>query len=66
MKNYEVRFQASARVLVIGAESEEQAIDFARDELPLGKFSVVDASATAIAEKDLAAARRHADCVSEG
>lgn len=65
-KSYEVIVKASTAVFVADAESEEQAIQFARDELSLFDFDDVEAEATELTDNDdIERSRRHANVRSE-
>lgn len=63
-KNYEVLVTAYARVLVIGAESREQAMEQAQWELHSGDFDFDGASVKSeVADSDVPNAKRHANAV---
>lgn len=64
--NYNVNVTAFASVLVIGAESEEQATEYALNRLGLGDMHMDEASVRIVkTDEELAACRRHADAISE-
>lgn len=65
-KNYNVVISAFATVLVIGAESPEQALQYANDQIHSGDFQIDESSIKEeVAPNEIENARRHADCVSE-
>lgn len=64
MPNYEVLITASAVVLVVDADNEEQATDIATDQISFGKFDMDDASIKEIiTSKNLESSKRHASLV---
>ena len=64
-KNYLVKLELICDVLVIGAESEEQAYDFATNTVMVGDAEINGAETTEVADSELASERRHAQAVSE-
>jgi len=65
-KHYEVNITAFARVLVISAESEEKALEYACDRCSMGDLEMDEASIhRVVPDKELDSARRHADIISE-
>lgn len=65
-KNYMVRISAVAHVLVISAESEEKAFEYAHDVINCGDFEMYESEIDEeVAEHRLEMARRHANCVAE-
>jgi hypothetical protein len=66
LKNYEVTISAQAVIVVIGAESEDDAHDIARDECGFRSGTVYDTKAREITDaSDLEASKRHADGVAQ-
>lgn len=62
MKNYEVNIPAYSTVLVLGAKSEEQAINLACDKVKMGDFNQDDPYIEGeVHAGDIARARLHAD-----
>ncbi len=65
-KNYEVKIIAFAIVVVIGAESEEKALEYATEDCGLGELQLDTARIECeIAADKLEQAIKHADVVSE-
>lgn len=65
-KNYNVIVKAYATVLVIGAESEEKALEYASDTLRMGDMQLDEAEIkNEVKNCNLESARRFADVVSE-
>lgn len=64
-KNYLVKLEVYCNVLVVGAESEEQAFDYARGEVSLGDCELNGAESEEVADSELESERRHAQAVSE-
>lgn len=65
-QNYEVRLVAYSTVVVVGAESDEQAIEFAINEVNSVDFEIDETEVMRqITSKDLAHAKELANCVSE-
>jgi len=67
LKNYEVLVTAFATVLVLEAESEEKAMEYATDELRMGDLQLDEASVKCEIKtaEDLDRARRHADAIAK-
>lgn len=64
VKNYEVSVTAFARVLVIAAESPEEALDFATEELRFGDLEMDEASIRReVTEEELERSRQCTDKV---
>ena len=65
-KNYEVRIIAFATVLVIAAENEEKALEYATDECSFGDLQMDEARIErVVGDNELENAKRHADCIAE-
>jgi hypothetical protein len=64
-KNYLVKLEVSCNVLVIGAESEEQAHEYATDVASLGDCEVFGSEIEEVPDAYLDSERRHANAVSE-
>lgn len=65
-KHYEVTITASARVLVISAESEEKALEYALDACSEGDMEIEEARVhRVVPEEQLQQARRHANAIAE-
>ena len=65
-KNYSVKVIGVASVLVINAENEAKAIEYATGELSKGDFEVVEMTIDRVVEKSqLASERRTANCIAE-
>ena len=65
-KNYKVLVTGFATVLVISAENESKAVEYALSEMSMGDFEMEEAKVQCeVPKEDLANARRHADCVAE-
>lgn len=65
-KNYNVRITAGAHVLVIGAKSEEEAHEFARNQISLGDCELIESEIDSVVTKEmLPHYRRHADHIAE-
>jgi hypothetical protein len=65
-KNYEILITGFATVLVVAAESEEKAMEYAINDCRFGNFQMDEASVKRIVPLgELEAARRNADLVSE-
>ena len=65
-KNYEVMIVAYSTVVVVGAKTKQQAIDFALAEVNNGDFEIETAEVQrTIKPKDLEHAKELANCVSE-
>ena len=65
-KSYEVMVTARTAVFVRDAESEEQAVQYARDELDLMNFDDVECEVTELHDNDdIERAARHCDVKSE-
>jgi hypothetical protein len=65
-KNYEVLVTAYATVLVIGAESEKQALEYATEDVCYGDFQMDEAEVEReVSAQNLEASRKHADAVFE-
>lgn len=67
MKNYEVTVSAFATVLVIAAENEEKALEYATDCVCLGDLEMVEAEVKREIKtaEELERSRRHAEVVAE-
>lgn len=67
LKNYEVSVTAFATVLVIAAESEEKALEYATDRVSFGDLQMDEAEVKREIKTDeeLESCRRHADVVAE-
>lgn len=67
LKNYEVSVTAFATVLVIAAESEEKALEYATDRVSFGDLQMDEANVTREIKtaEELESCRRHADVVAE-
>ena len=67
LKNYEVSVSAFATVLVIAAENEEQAIEYATDRVHFGDLQMDEAEVKREIKtaEELECSRRHADIVAE-
>lgn len=66
-KNYEVLLTAYATVVVLEAESEEKAIEYAMDAVTRGDFEIdeMKVERELKTERELESAKRHAECVAE-
>ena len=65
-KNYEIIYLLRCAVLVVGAENEEQAYEFAENEADFGDCEMVEGSAREITEPtDLESVKRHANATSD-
>lgn len=66
-KNYEVLLTAYCSVVVIGAKDEEEAIEFALDEVSRGDFEIEETNVEREIENgpQLESAKRHAEVVTE-
>lgn len=65
-KNYTVQIIGWSTVLVIGAESEDKALEYATNECSFGDFQMDEAKIERVVKDDeVENARRHADCVAE-
>lgn len=63
-KNYEILITAFCTVVVLDAESEEKAMEYARDYISEGDFQVDEVSVKRdIPDKDLESAKKHADAI---
>lgn len=65
MKNYEVELFAKVVVVVVGAENEEKASDYAMDECLGLSRHVYETSISELTDGELEEAKRHADYVAE-
>lgn len=65
-KNYSVSISAFATVLVVGAESEDKALEYARDIVSMGDLQLDSAEVKCVvSDEELERHRRHADAVAE-
>ena len=67
-KNYSVLITAYCSVVVIEAESEEKAFEYARDAVSTGDFEIDEMKIEDELPKDgpkLESAKRHADAIAE-
>lgn len=65
-QNYSVLITAYATVLVIEAEDEDEAMEFAHQVCDFGDFKHDESKVEGVVlDKDLETAKRHADVVSE-
>lgn len=65
-KHYEVLITGWSTVLVVSAESEEKALEYATNECSFGDFQMDEAKIKRVVDEDeLDNARRNADCVAE-
>lgn len=65
-KNYTVQIIGWSTVLVVGAESEEKALEYACNECSFGDFQMDEAKIESVVDDDgLENARRNADRVAE-
>lgn len=65
-KHYEVLITGFSTVLVVAAESEEKALEYATNECSFGDFQMDEARIERVVDEDsLDNARRNADCVAE-
>ena len=65
-KNYSVKVIGVASVLVINAENEAKAIEYATGELSKGDFELVEMTIDRVVENSqLASERRTANCIAE-
>ena len=67
LKNYQVKLVAYTIVVVVGAKDEEEAIEFAKDEISCGSFEIDEEiiEKELKTDKELEAAKRHAHAISE-
>lgn len=67
LKNYEVSVTALATVLVINAENEEKALEYATDRVSFGDLLMDEAEVKREIKtaEELERSRRHADVVAE-
>lgn len=67
LKNYEVSITAFATVLVLKAESEEKALEYATECMNFGDFQMDEAEVKRELKtaQELDSCRRHADAVSK-
>lgn len=66
-KNYEVKVTAYATVLVIAAEDEDKALEYAEDQLNFGNLQMDEMSVVkeVTSKEELDSLRRHADAIAE-
>jgi hypothetical protein len=67
-KNYEVLIKAYATVVVVGAKNQDEALNWASEEISTGDFQIESAEVEREIKGNLALerAKAHADCISEG
>jgi hypothetical protein len=65
-KNYEVLVTGYSRVVVVGAKNEEEALEFASDEITSGDFEIDEMKVECeIKPQDLERAKQHANAISD-
>lgn len=64
-KNYSVSISAFTTVVVMGAESEEQAGELAWEAIHTQEWNQDDVKVTVIEDNDLDRARSHADAIAK-
>jgi hypothetical protein len=64
-KNYLVKMEVICDVLVIGAESEEKAYEYAIAQVTVGDCVINGAEIEEVPDDQVASERRHANAVSE-
>ncbi len=66
LKNYEVSITSFVNVLVIEAENEEKALEYAVDKVNFGDTQIYESEVRRIVPNDeLDSCRRHADVIAE-
>ena len=64
-RNWKVTIEAWSTVVVIDANSEQEAIDFALNEISSGDFETGDITVEELKTNELESAKRHANAVCE-
>ena len=67
LKNYEISVTAFCTVLVIAAENDEKALEYATDRVDFGdlKMDTAEVMREIVTDEDLESCRRHADVVAD-
>ena len=67
LKSYMVKMVAYCTILVVDAESEEKAHEYARDQVSNGDFNIDEIETDCVLKTpaDIERCRRHADAIAE-